>query len=814
MYIISTTAVATVALASVVGAGELDANLAEQMDRAATGERIGALIYLNHQADIDALGGQLTADRATRHDRHTAIVTALHDAANFGQHDLLEWIDTLPTKKVQHVQPYWISSIVGIDATADVLELIAQRDDVALVAFDYPIELTAPVGGDGAPDDNSTLLGGPEQGLTAIGAPDVWAMGYTGQNVVVSNMDTGVHGSHEALASRWRGLNPLYSGNPHWAFYDPYTNNHNFPFDSGSHGTHTMGTICGGAPGDQIGVAPGAEWIAACPIDRSGIAQTVADAILSFQWFTDPDGNPLTSFDVPNTNSNSWGLVTAHGYPECDQTFWSFIDNCEAAGVIVLFSAGNEGSSGLRRPGDRALDDFRNMAVAATDPYNGNNIASFSSRGPTNCTSNGSSAIKPDIAAPGVSTRSSVPGGYSSYDGTSMASPHVNGVMALMLSANPDLTSEQVKTIIYDTATDMGASGKDNDYGYGHINAVACVEAALETVSLTISFPSGRPEWVDPLGGTIIEVAFGGNVDEDPATVTLHWSVGGVDDEVTMVPVLDVYRGHMPSFECGAVVNYWVSVVSVEGDYITSPYSAPSETYMAEAWSGEAISFEDDFNTDQGWAVVAGAGTGNWVRATPAGSNGTRCDNASDQDGSGMCFVSGNGTDEDIDDGSTVLTSPDMDATDGGTLSYARWYSNGDSCGGNDPMNDVFVVEISDDGGMTWMNLETVGPGGDEVNGGWYVKEWEVDSIPGIDPTDMLRLRFTASDLNDASVVEAAVDAVSISGKYCDELPCPGDVNGDGVVDVNDILEAVAGFGTDYDVNDILTILKNFDADC
>ena len=286
-----------------------------------------------------------------------------------------------------------------------------------------------------------------------------------------------------------------------------------------------------------------------------------------------------------------------------------------------------------------------------------------------------------------------------------------------------------------------------------------------------------------------------------------------VSDEIQMTPYLVGYRGALPSFSCGAEVSYWISVESVEGDYITSPYSAPSDTYLAEAWSGENISFEDDFNSDLGWTVDAGAGTGNWVRATPSG-NGARCDAPSDQDGSGLCFVSGNGADEDVDDGSTTLTSPVMDATDGGVLSYARWYSNGSNCAGADPLNDVFVVEISDDGGLTWGNLETVGPGGDEVNGGWYVLEWDVDDIPGFTPTDSVRIRFTVSDLNDGSIVEAAVDAVSISGKYCDELPCDGDVTGDGVVDVNDVLAAVAGFGTDYGVDDILLILKNFGSTC
>ena len=144
-----------------------------------------------------------------------------------------------------------------------------------------------------------------------------------------------------------------------------------------------MGTVCGGAPGDQVGVAPGALWIAAAPIDRGGgISRTVSDAILSFEWLIDPDGNPETNWDVPAVCSNSWRVTTGHGYPDCDETFWTFLDACEAAGTVIIFAAGNEGASGLGKPPDRATDDYRCFAVAAVDAEDPDClIADFSSRG-------------------------------------------------------------------------------------------------------------------------------------------------------------------------------------------------------------------------------------------------------------------------------------------------------------------------------------------------------------------------------------------------------------------------------------------------
>ena len=142
--------------------------------------------------------------------------------------------------------------------------------------------------------------------------------------------------------------------------------------------------------------------------------------------------------------------MTGHGYPPCDETFWTYLDACEAAGIVIIFSAGNEGSQGLRRPADRATDDYRCFAVAAVDANDPDwPIAGFSSRGPTYCTPNGDPAIKPEIAAPGVDVRSTLPGGgYGTKSGTSMASPHVNGVVALMREYNPNMAVDEIKEII------------------------------------------------------------------------------------------------------------------------------------------------------------------------------------------------------------------------------------------------------------------------------------------------------------------------------------------------------------------------------
>ncbi len=344
---------------------------------------------------------------------------------------------------------------------------------------------------------------------------------------------------------------------------------------------------------------------------------------------------------------------------------------------------------------------------------------------------------------------------------------------------------------------------------------------ALETVSLTWAFPEGRPEWLEPSGGTEIPITIGGNqASADPSTAMLHIVMGG---ETTAHALAhdggDNYRAIFPALDCGATVSYYFTVETTDGEISYNPHAAPDATYIGIALSGYESSFADDFNTDNGWEVVAGAGTGNWTRVVPT-QGGTRCDPGSDSDGSGYCFVTGNSTDEDIDDGSTILTSPTLDGSaDSAVLSYDFWYSNGSTCNGADPQNDIFIVEISDDNGATWNALETVGPTGPEVNGGWFTRDWTIADITGITPNNSMKLRFTVGDLNDASIVEAAVDAIKIGYHYCNNA-CSGDANGDGTVDVGDVLAVidqwggsgsgdVNGDGT-VNVSDVLLIVGNW----
>ncbi|MHC5007244.1 MAG: S8 family serine peptidase [Planctomycetota bacterium] len=809
--------------AGLAQAGDVDPDLGRILANTPPNEVVSALVYLEDRVDLVAMSAQLDGQHAKLKTRHETVVRSLQEKAAATQGALLEHLDNLQAAgRIVQAEAFWIANVIRVDAPPAEIALIAQRDDVAKVYFNYEIEPIEPVTtGPAAPGGVALVV---EPGIQAIRAPEAWALGIDGTGTLVSTLDTGVDGDHPALASRWQGLDPNYIGHPEWAWFDPVTNT-TFPQGFGNHGSHTMGTVCGGAPGDQVGVAPGARWIHAAVIDRVSIAQTIADALLSFQWVIDPDGDPATDFDVPDVCSNSWGLADWHGQPDCDELFWVSLDACEAAGIVIVFAAGNEGSGGLRRPADRATDDYRTLAVAAV---NGNiagwPIAGFSSRGPTFCTPDGTAAIKPEISAPGEDVRScNQTGGYYTSGGTSMAAPHICGVVALMRQANPELPVNELKQIMYDTGFDLGSPGNDNDYGWGMVDAYEAVQQALLTVNLDFTYPDGLPNIIDSDGGTTVRVLVSGSATTPlPNTGKLYYSTGAGYTEVPMQETSpNEYEGVFPSFDCPETVTYYFSAEAESGNTSYDPESAPDETYTATAWADTDFAFQDAFEADLGWLEHSAPGiTGAWERGVPAGG-GDLGDPAQDADGSGQCYVTGLADgDNDVDGGSTSIYSPIMDASDpDAILGYWRWYST--TTDGN-PSDDILSINVSDNGGLSWTSLETVGPGGPETDGGWIRKEFLVADLPGIVNSNQLRIHVQASDYSPDSTVEAGVDGVEVFTLVCAGPGCPADIDGNGSVDVNDFLILLGAWGPNpghpadidgndaVDVNDFLALLADW----
>lgn len=287
---------------------------------------------------------------------------------------------------------------------------------------------------------------------------------------------------------------------------------------------------------------------------------------------------------------------------------------------------------------------------------------------------------------------------------------------------------------------------------------------------LQFNFPSGTPELIQPAGGvtefTVEVTGFAGT--PQPGTGQLHVDRGNGFEVFPMNEASpNVYEGVFPATNCGDMIDYYISAEASDGSRLVFPYAAPDEVFTAVSGNSTSNAFTDDFETNQGWNVTGDATDGLWERAAPNG-DGTRGDPTLDGDGSGQCYVTGNGAgNTDVDGGTTTLTSPIFDATGGGntvaaTLCYWRWYSNDV---GNAPNSDIFEVDISNDGGNTWNVVEVVGPGGNEVSGGWFYKEFLIGNF--VTPTDQMQVRFRASDLGNGSVVEAAIDGVCIDIVNC-----------------------------------------------
>jgi len=602
-------------LGSAVQAGEYSPDFGAYLADHQQDETVGAVVTMVDQVDLDALKQELNARRADRREWHEAVVLALQEKATNTQADIIAQLDELAAQgKVEKYRNLWISNIILVNANREALDKIVSRNDVEMIYPDYEIENIEPVN----KGEDSPTIAGVENGLRAIRADEVWAMGITGTGRLVSHLDTGVDGNHPALNARWRGYDSRYDGHPEWAWFDPLTNTQ-FPQDWGQHGTHTMGTICGlgQSSGDTIGVAFGAQWISCGVIDRQSIPRTVQDALAAFEWVADPDGNPNTVWDVPDVCSNSWGLTSGHGYPPCDQTFWSVLDGCEAAGIFVVFAAGNEGPGArtLRNPATRATTDIKSFSVGALDGNNNNYpIASFSSRGPSDCTPDGSDTFKPEVSAPGVNVRSSVPGGgyAGGWSGTSMACPHVAGVIALMREANPNLTTDQIGEILLATASDLGDPGEDNAYGMGIVDA-------YEAVLLSQAYLQG---W-GTLAGYITDQASGDPIQgANVSVVGRPWSAtsNGSGFYRLFMPADTLWDirvenppNHLPAFDQVMVVENettWVDY-ALEGKVtvtLNASFANPQNTYYRSfylkgswdndgfydaSWSGDLIEVSD-----------------------------------------------------------------------------------------------------------------------------------------------------------------------------------------------------------------------------
>ncbi len=455
------------------------------------GAKTEFLLFLTVQADLEPAGrlSSKAAKGAFVYQELTAIAAAT-------QPPVIAELEALGAE----FKPFWVANMIWVRGDLPIIEKMAERMDIARVSANPRISLPAPPPSADMPLDQAPSA--IEWNINKIGAPQVWTSGYRGQGVVVGGQDTGYDWDHPALINQYRGWNGA-SVDHNYSWHDAVHGaggDLKEPYDDHGHGTHTMGTIAGNdlAPSqpswpagaaNAVGVAPGSKWIG-CRNMKSGLG-TPATYSECYQWFIAPtnlDGQNPDPALAPDIINNSWSCPPSEGCTDPD-ILLTVVANVRAAGILTVHSAGNSGPAcgTINAPAGIYEESF---TVAATD--SSDSVAGFSSRGPV--TLDGSGRMKPDVSAPGVAIRSSIPdGGYQSMSGTSMAGPHAAGLAALMLSAHPAMAGNvagleyaMTRTAVPKT-TSQGCGGDEasavpnNVYGWGRIHAPSAVEKILSS---------------------------------------------------------------------------------------------------------------------------------------------------------------------------------------------------------------------------------------------------------------------------------------------------------------------------------------------
>ncbi|MCB0641410.1 MAG: S8 family peptidase [Phaeodactylibacter sp.] len=472
-------------------------------------DEVEFLVFLKAQADVSK-----ARNYKTKEERGRYVFNALRQQAEQSQRPIRQLLDA----GGYDYQSYFIVNSLLVKGDREVLKTLAERPEVKNIQdnteFKVPELLTS--------DDLQTR--GPdaiEWGIQMIRADLVWDLGITGQGVIVGGQDTGYDWQHPALKSKYKGfdgssadhnytwhdaiheINPLNNDSTISASNNPCGLDSPFPCDDHNHGTHTMGTMVGSDGDNQIGVAPGARWIACRNMERG--YGSPSSYIECFEWFMAPtdlaNQNPDPA-KAPHVIANSWSCPELEG---CNPANFSLmqaaVDNLKASGVVVVVSAGNSGSQGCESVSTPAAIFESSFTVGAS--AENDTITGFSSRGPVSV--DNSFRTKPNVVAPGRNVRSCIRNGeYATYNGTSMAGPHVAGAVALIIAANPALAGqvEVIETILEQTAvpkqTDQdcgtipGTDVPNNTYGYGRIDVLAAEEEALALDS------TNSPGIIDP----------------------------------------------------------------------------------------------------------------------------------------------------------------------------------------------------------------------------------------------------------------------------------------------------------------------------
>jgi serine protease AprX len=793
--------------------GGLRPPLDRVLEAAAPDERIPVSIVLREQVERERIA--LVSAGLKPDERRRAVTDLLKSTARASQGPLLGRLSRLRQEgKVSRIRPLWIGNVVGVDATPDVIRLIARRPEVAWINHNPKVDVLLERNRFAeSPAAEEVGLDEIECGVNQMRAPEVWNdLGISGVGAVIAVIDTGVCWSHPDIVNQmW--VNPGEDLDGDGVVMDPddengvdddgngfiddlvgwdFDVNDNDPNDdSNGHGSHVAGTVAGdGTQGTQSGVAPDARIMAI----RVGV--TFADEV--DVW------NAMQYAADNGADSISMSLGWPHNQSPDRATWRQNSENTIDAGTAMVIAAGNESSGNepdnVRTPGDVP----RIISVGATDCSD--NAASFSSRGPVtwedvppwNDHPYPPGLIKPDVSGPGVSTKShNFCTGYSFKSGTSMATPHVAGAVALMKSANPSLDHDQIKQVLEETSIDLGPAGKDNTFGTGRVDAYEAVFAVFGLTVEDVAVIDSDASHANGDGGIdtgeVITLAVTlHNQRDDVTAAAVHGFVTSTTPGVTLVhdattwpdvAPLGSAGSQAPHFSlrveqgCNFPIELELTLFNDEGP--GGPTRQTRHRFSVRVGSPfQRTLISDDFEGDQGWTAGGTASIGGFVREDPNevrdGSNNEVQpeDDVTATPGT-HCWVTGNndtvaGTD-DVDGGTSTLTSPILDATDfdSATLDYQRWFYAFPSTA---PASDFFRAQWSTDG-QNWSNLEELDAG---------EPSWTAIStpLPASAFAPGLRIRFEVDDqalVAIDSVVEGLIDEVHLSGERieCDTFTPP-----------------------------------------
>jgi bacillopeptidase F len=623
-----------------VAANKITDRLSTQFSK--EGEKVTFLIKFKEQVDTLAVAQKAAeaakAQTATANQeklmKRNAVVSELRATAFETQANVKNYLEKeVEAGNAKDIQSFYVVNGMAVTATKEVMEELAKFPEVEKLLpnetrqLDPQVEATKSDSSAGsAVEDNKPAAGleNIEWGVAQIGAPQAWEMGVDGTGTVVASIDTGVQWNHPALMEKYRGYNAANPNSPthEYNWFDATPANQSVPYDDDGHGTHVTGTMVGSEPNgtNQVGVAPGAKWIGVKAFTPSG--GTDVALLAAGEWILAPKDasgvpNPAMAPDVVN---NSWG-----GGPGMNEWYRPMVQAWRAAEIFPAFAAGNTRIGNPGGPGSVATPANypESFATGATDVNM--NLASFSLQGPSPY-----GELKPEVSAPGVGIRSSFPGsGYGAASGTSMASPHIAGVVALLKQVNSALTIDEISEIITTTATPRTNSqypeAPNNGFGHGIVNAYDAVSSII----------SG-------LGKVKGQVAKDGEDDEAPtfehtapsetyAGMDLPLSID-VQDNVSITSVKLQYANQsgdwvdVEATRASGTYNDAVFTASIPGEDVAEPSvsyrwhivdfggnEVISDTYEVNVQPGITIGYSHDFESEPiGWYSFGAQNTWQW----------------------------------------------------------------------------------------------------------------------------------------------------------------------------------------------------------